>query len=221
MAPQITLYSHPGSPNPVKIAILLEALKVDYEVVNREFGNDGPNGLRSKAFLEINPTGRIPAIVDNEKDGHIVWESAAILNYIADRFDTIGDYSGTTTQERSTILQWISYQVSTLGPTLGESLHYLFRHPVKDLDNSVYQRNKTELAGILSLLDKQLENREWIALNRFTLADMAFVPQLAYMTLYDGITLDGYANLQAWVSRVKAIPSVKQAYLHFPRQNKP
>ncbi|KIJ27913.1 hypothetical protein M422DRAFT_235808 [Sphaerobolus stellatus SS14] len=217
MAPQVTLYSHPGSPNPLKVAILLEALNVSYEVINREFANDGPNGMKSAEFLKINPTGRIPALVDNE-NGHVVWESTAILTYIADRWDTAGEFRGKTPQERSLVIQYVSYQISTFGPALGESLHYLFNHPVKDLDRSVQERNHKELHTQFAFIDSQVKGRDWIALDRFSIADLSIVPQLVYLTQYDGLSLEGYPNLQAWVARTIAVESVKKGYKSFPGQ---
>ncbi|KAF8581449.1 thioredoxin-like protein, partial [Ramaria rubella] len=169
MAPQITLFGHTGGPNPPKIAILLEELGVEYEVDIRTMG-DGPKGVKNPEFLKVNPNGRVPAIIDHTNNDHIVWESGAILLYVAERFDKTGKYAGQTLEERSEVWQWLFYQVSGLGPSQGQVNWFRHFHQVKDLHPSVVERYQNECYRIYDVLEKRLGESEWLALNRFTIA---------------------------------------------------
>lgn len=77
----LTLHAHASGPNPIKIAIALEALGVPYEVKLWDFGDDATKGVKGKAFLAINENGRVPALED-PNTGVVSWESGAILNYM-------------------------------------------------------------------------------------------------------------------------------------------
>lgn len=166
---KITLYHHGLAPNPPKVAILLEELGVSYNLVKREFG-DGPIGVKNPEFLAINPNGRVPAIVDHTNNNKIVWESGAILLYLTERFDTSGKYAGKDINEKATVNEWLFFQVSGHGPIQGQVNYFKYLHPVKDLDQSVYDRYKNETYRVYGVLEKRLEGREFIALDRFTIA---------------------------------------------------
>lgn len=128
MAPQVTLYSHRGpGPNPFKVAILLEKLGLEYEVVALDFGDDAENGVKGKKFLAVNPNGRVPAIVDHQANDFVVWESGAILYYLVEKYDKEGKFFGKSIDEKTTTMQWLTHQLSGLGPTQGNlnyALHY-------------------------------------------------------------------------------------------------
>ncbi|KAF8583245.1 thioredoxin-like protein [Ramaria rubella] len=174
MIPKVTLYVHSFTPNPLKIAILLEELGVEYEAVQREL-NDGPHGVKGPEFLKINPNGRLPALIDHTNNDHTVWESGAILLYVSERFDPTHKFTGDTLEEHSQVWEWLFYQVSGLGPTQGQVIWFKTRHPVKDLHPSVLERYVNETCRIYDVLEKRLDKEgEWIALKRFTIAGMWF-----------------------------------------------
>ncbi|KIJ53948.1 hypothetical protein M422DRAFT_153619 [Sphaerobolus stellatus SS14] len=169
MDPKVILYAHGISPNPPKVAILLEELGVEYTIVEKEWGN-GLNGVKGEDFLKINPNGRVPALVDHTNNNFTVWESGAILLYIAERFDPSGKFIGKTLEERTEVLQWLMFQMSGIGPMQGQHHWFTFAHPVKNLDQSVYDRYRNEVYRLYGVLEKQLEDHEWIAIDRYTVA---------------------------------------------------
>ncbi|KAF8583242.1 glutathione S-transferase family protein [Ramaria rubella] len=206
MTPKVTIFVHGLAPNPIKIAILLEELNVEYHAIKKELG-DGPNGLKAPDFLKINPNGRIPALIDHTNNDHIVWESGAILLYIAERFDPTRRFIGITLEERSQVWEWLFFQVSGLGPTQGQVGWFRNYHPIKpgDMHPSVLER-------IYGVLEKRLEKEEgWLALKRFTIADIAHYPWL-FLAEKQGLSLNEFPKLAAYCEKIKVIPSVERAY---------
>lgn len=117
---QFTLYSHKGpGPNPLKAAILLQKLGLTYDVVALDFGDDAEKGVKGK-FLKVNPNGRVPALVDHQNKDFTIWESGAILYYIVEKYDTSGTFFGKSTDDKSVVMQWLTHQLSGLGPAQGQ-----------------------------------------------------------------------------------------------------
>jgi glutathione S-transferase len=117
MSTQYTLYSHRGpGPNPLKAAVLMEHLGLSYDVVPLDFGDDPEKGVKGAKFLKINPNGRVPCLVSNDSDKFSVWESGAILYYLCDKHDKEGKFLGKSTEERAIVMQWLTHQLSGLGP---------------------------------------------------------------------------------------------------------
>jgi len=75
------------------------------------------------SFLAINPNGRLPALIDHSEDDLMVWESGAILNYLSEKFDKDGKFSGKTLTERAKVQTWLFHQVSGLGPVQGQVMY--------------------------------------------------------------------------------------------------
>lgn len=94
-----------SGPNPLKVAILLEKLGLAYEVVPLDFGPDPDKGVKGKKFLKINPNGRVPALVDHKNSDFTVWESGAILYYLAEQYDSQGKYFGKDIKEKTVTMQ--------------------------------------------------------------------------------------------------------------------
>ncbi|GJJ09219.1 hypothetical protein Clacol_003441 [Clathrus columnatus] len=204
MSAQVTLFHHGTAPNPPKVAILLEELGVSYNLIKKEFG-DGPDGVKHPDFLAINPNGRVPALIDHTNNDKIVWESGAILLYVAEQFDKSGTFNGKNLDEKAIVWQWLIFQVSGHGPMQGQVNYFKFVHPVKDLDQSVYDRFKNETYRVYGVLEKQLEKQEWIALDRFTIAGL----RVAH---FGDLTLDGFPHLKAYFDKISKLPSVEAAY---------
>ncbi|GJJ09228.1 hypothetical protein Clacol_003450 [Clathrus columnatus] len=202
--PQVTLFYHGLAPNPPKVAILLEELGVSYKLIGKEFG-DGENGVKAPDFIAINPNGRVPAIIDHTNNDKIVWESGAILLYLAERFGKSGKYDGENLDEKAVVWEWLMFQVSGLGPMQGQVAFFKYYHPVKNLDQSVYDRFTNETYRVFGVLEKRLEKQEWIALDKFTIAGLRGV------AFFD-LKFDAYPHLKAYVDRIGKIPSVEAAY---------
>ncbi|KAK0273091.1 hypothetical protein LTR35_012503 [Friedmanniomyces endolithicus] len=112
----LVLHAHSTGPNPYKVAIALEALKVPYEVKLWQFG-DAPNGLKGPQFLKISENGRVPALED-PNTGVVSWESGACVNYVLrvyDKENVLGP-RGDSEQDRVDVEKWIFFLVSSIGP---------------------------------------------------------------------------------------------------------
>ncbi|GJJ10438.1 hypothetical protein Clacol_004664 [Clathrus columnatus] len=212
MDPQVTVFAHGKTPNPLKVMILLEELGVKYAVKKKEMG-DVENGMKRPDFLKINPNGRVPAIIDHTANDFIVWESGAILLYLAEKFGQDGRWVGKSLDERAQVWEWLMFQVSGLGPMQGQLNWFKHFHPVKNLDQSVYDRYSTETYRVYGVLEKRLTNtgNQWLALDCFTIVDIAFYPWLC-LAAFGNIDMNRFPKLKEYVTRISELPSVKAAY---------
>jgi glutathione S-transferase len=123
----LVLHAHTTGPNPIKIAIALETLKLPYEVKLWEFGDDAENGLKGAKFFEINENGRVPALQD-PNSGVVSWESGAIMNYIRRKYDTENKLGppGQTEQDIVDFEKWEYFLLTTLGPMAGQCNWYRY-----------------------------------------------------------------------------------------------
>ncbi|KIJ42013.1 hypothetical protein M422DRAFT_255034 [Sphaerobolus stellatus SS14] len=208
MAPKVTLFtdSNGQTPNPRKIAILLEELGIEHALIVKDFGGTDPkHGMKGEEYFKFTPNGRVPCLIDHTNNDFTVWESGAILLYVAERFDPSGRLRGETIQERTEVLKWLMFQISALGPMQGQVFWYKNLHPVKNLDQSVYDRYTNEVYRIYGVFEKQLEKHDWIALDRFTVADIA---NYTWLITYDqaGLSLTNFPKLAAYIERIRALP---------------
>lgn len=194
------LHAHALSGNSHKVRLLLGALGLAYE----EVAVDIPGGAqRAEAFLRLNPLGQVPVL----EDGAVTLrDSQAILAYLARRYDPADSWLPADAEGLGRVQQWLSFTANEIhhGANLAR-LHFLLGVPV-DLD-AVQRRARDALA----LLDARLEGRDWLELNRPTVADLACFPYAA-LAPEGGVELAPYPHLRAWIGRVKALPG----YLPMP-----
>ena len=147
-----------------KISIALEELGLPYTVHVIDMGK-----LEQKRpeFLRINPNGRIPAIVDREAGDFPVFESGAILIYLAEK---TGRLLLTDTKGRSTVIQWLMFQMGGIGPMMGQA-NVFFRYFPEKIQPAI-DRYQTEVRRLLGVLDTHLANREFLA-GDYSIADIA------------------------------------------------
>ncbi|KAF3932775.1 Glutathione-S-transferase [Dactylella cylindrospora] len=221
----ITVYAHYGStPNPPKVLILLELLGLPYTVVDKQMRGDesDPNHIKHPNFTSINPNGRIPAIVDPNNNDFAVWESAAILQYLAEKYDPSGKYYGKDIEERTLVNIWLAFQISGQGPMQGQ--YFWFNFPQlheakwgKPASDDVKERYKLEVARIYTVFEGQLERQkakgsEWVALDRLTIADIAWFVW-ARLSPGAGIDLEKFPLMKGWLGRLEALDAVKKTYV--------
>lgn len=118
----LLLHAHATGPNPIKIAIALEALRLPYNVKMWQFGDDPEHGVKGQSFLTINENGRVPALED-PNTGVVSWESGACLNYIRrvyDKTNLLGPVSDSE-QDRVDLEKWEYFLLTTLGPMTGQT----------------------------------------------------------------------------------------------------
>ena len=193
----IDLYTA-ATPNGHKISIALEEMGLPYTVHALSL-TAGEQKL--PAFLEINPNGRIPAIVDRDSDDFAVFESGAILVYLAEK---TGQFLPTDVKGRSRVMQWLMFQMGGVGPMMGQA-NVFFRYAPEKLPWAIgrYQR---EVRRLFEVLDRQLGREPYLA-GDYSIADMATWPWVrAYE--WSGVEIDGLANLQRWLDAVGERPGV-------------
>jgi len=169
---RLQLYSLP-TPNGVKAAIMLEEIGLPYEVHRVAFDK---NDQLSPEFLSLNPNNKIPAIIDPDGPGGRplpLWESGAILIYLADK---TGKLLPRDPALRYQAIQWLMFQMGGLGPMFGQ-LGFFHKFAGKDYeDKRPRDRYVAESKRLLAVLDKQLEGRDWIMGDEYTIADIATFP---------------------------------------------
>lgn len=203
----IDLYTAP-TPNGFKISIALEELGLPYAVHALDLG---AVEQKKPEFLKINPNGRIPAIVDRDAGDFAVFESGAILIYLAEK---TGKLMPADIKGRSTVLQWLMFQMSGVGPMQGQA-HVFLRYFDEKLP-SVISRYQNETKRLYRVLDARLADREWLA-DDYSIADIATWP---WVRSHDwaGVAIDDLPHLQAWCDRMAARPAAARGILIPPRQ---
>ena len=195
----IQLYSYP-TPNGVKVSIALEEMGLAYEPHLVTLKDED---VKSNAFLSLNPNNKIPAILDpNGPDGEPIalWESGAILLYLAEKS---GKFGGKTATEKIHITKWLMFQMGGLGPMLGQ-LGFFSKFAGKEIeDPRPVQRYINESKRLLAVLEKQLDGQDWIT-GEYSIADMAIAPWLNALEFYGTKDVTGYhslTNVPAYVDR--------------------
>jgi len=193
----IDLYSA-ATPNGYKASIALEELELPYELHWLKL-SDGDQ--KQPWFLKINPNGRIPAIVDREAGDFAVFESGAILIYLAEK---TGRLMPTDAKGRSEVIQWLMFQMGGLGPMMGQA-NVFYRYFPEKLQGAI-DRYQHESRRLLEVLDGRLADHEYLA-GDYSIADIA---NWTWARTYDwsGVDVSGLDNLLRWIDTVDARPAV-------------
>jgi GST-like protein len=198
--PVIELYSA-ATPNGQKIHIMLEETGLPYTVhwVDIDRGEQF-----EPEFLKISPNNKIPAIVDHEAPGgapFAVFESGAILIYLADK---TGRFLPTEPLARSLVLQWLMFQMGSVGPMLGQAHH--FRAYTREKIAYAFERYTNEAGRIYGILDGRLAEHQYLA-GDYSIADMATFP---WIRLHgrQGQDLDRFPGLKRWFEEIARRPAV-------------
>ncbi len=195
----IDLYTS-ATPNGWKAAITLEELELPYEVHALQLGE---GDQKKPDYLKINPNGRIPTIIDRDEDNFVVFESGAIMIYLADK---AGRLIPTAAKPRSEVIQWLMFQVGGLGPMLGQANVFYRYFPEKI--PAVIERYQNESKRLLTVLDTRLEDREYLV-DDFSIADIAHW-SWARIHYYAGVEIDDLPHLQRWLALLDAKPSCQK-----------
>lgn len=159
-------------------------------------------------FLRINPNGKIPVLVDSQGPGGqpiTVFESGAILLYLADK---TGRLMPDSALGRYQVLQWLMFQVSGLGPTLGQNRH--FRSVAAERIEYAIQRYTAETRRLFEVMDARLATSRFIAGDEYTLADIAIFPGLRHVSGH-GMDWADFPRLKAWFDTIAQRPAVRRA----------
>jgi GST-like protein len=200
----IDLYTWP-TPNGHKIHIMLEETGLDYRVIPVDI-NKGDQF--EPAFLEISPNNKMPAMVDPHGPGgepFSLFESGAILIYLAEK---TGQFMPTEPRARHTVLQWLMFQMGSIGPMLGQAHH--FRVYAKEKIPYAIERYTNEATRLYHVLDRRLEMSEWVGGPDYTIADMAIWPWLRRPER-QGQNLADFPHLERWWHEMVERPAVQRA----------
>jgi len=199
----IDVYST-ATPNGHKVHIMLEECGLPYRVHHIDIG---VGDQFKPEFLAISPNNKIPAIVDADgPDGKPIslFESGAILVYLASK---TGKFLGSTDREKFTTLQWVMFQMGSIGPMLGQAHHFRIYAPEK-IEYAI-NRYTNEAKRLYGVMDKQLAQRAFLAGDDYTIADIATFPWTRSWK-NQGIELADFPNLKRWFDEISARPAVKR-----------
>jgi GST-like protein len=194
-----TLYTAP-TPNGRKISIALEELSLDYRVHALDLAE---GEQKQPWFLKLNPNGRIPVIVDHENDDFPVFESGAILLYLA---EGAGALLGRNATQRSLCQQWLMFQMGGVGPMQGQA-NVFFRYAPERIPYAI-SRYQREVRRLYEVLDHRLDQAEYLA-EVYSIADIATYPWVA-VHAWSGVEIDGLDHLQRWMRSIAARPAVER-----------
>src|SRR3954470_13980145 len=197
----IRLHDLEVSGNCYKIRLFLSLLGIAYEKVpvNTRSGEQ-----KRPAFLALNPRGQVPVLED---DGFVVWDSASILVYLARKYAP--DWYPTEPREAAEVARWVAISQQTEITVTGLSrARAITLFGVAGNLADFQERGR----HFLRFLDGHLRDREWLALDRPTIADIACYPYIA-LAPDGGVSLDDYEFLNAWFARIRALPG----YIELPK----
>lgn len=202
----IELYTAP-TPNGDKVSITLEELGLPYEVRAIDLAS---GAQKEPWFTAINPNGRIPAIVDKGNGDFPVFESGAIMLYLAEQAGKLipSDRNG-----RSRVIQWLMFQMGGLGPMMGQAnvfTRYFPEHLPAAID-----RYRRESRRLLEVLNTRLADNEYLA-GDYSIADIA---NFCWARTHEwpGVSIDGLDHLKRWLDAIAARPAVQRGLAVPPR----
>ncbi|WP_372707724.1 glutathione S-transferase family protein [Brevundimonas sp.] len=194
----ISLYTAP-TPNGWKASVALEELGLPYQVHAIDLLS---GAQRAPDYLAINPNGRIPAIVDHDADDFAVFESGAILIYLAEK---TGQLMPSDAKGRSRLLQWLMFQMGGIGPMMGQAnvFHRYFPEKIQ----VVIDRYQGESGRLFGVLDRHLADHEWLA-GDYSIADIA---NWCWVRTHkwSGVNIEPFEHLQRWVAAIAARPAAQ------------
>jgi GSH-dependent disulfide-bond oxidoreductase len=193
-----------ATPNGHKVHIMLEECGLPYRAIPVDIG---AGDQFKPEFLRISPNNKIPAIIDPDgPDGKPIslFESGAILVYLAGK---TGKFLPRLDREKYEVLEWLMFQMGTVGPMLGQAHHFRMYAPEK-LEYAI-NRYSNEAKRLYGVIDKRLAQKKWLGGNDYSIADIATFPWLRSWQ-NQGIVLSEYPNLQAWFDKISERPAVQR-----------
>ena len=200
----ITLYTA-ATMNGWKPLIFLEESGLNYSLEPIDFS---ARTHKTPAFLALNPNGKIPVLVDHAASDFVVFESGAMLWYLAEKSDL---FLSDDPKLRSETLQWLMLQMGGVGPMMGQTMFFRrFAPHQEEASESALKRFTTESRRLFEVLNTRLYGRDWLAGEAYSIADMAMFPWVRCHS-WAGVSIDGLDALAAWIARIDARPAVRRA----------
>jgi len=203
----IRFYFHP-TPNPAKVALMLEEVGLSYEVIPV----DTSKGEQHKPeFRAINPNGKVPAIVDTDGPGGKetrVFDSGAILLYLGEK---TGRLIGSPS-EKGELLSWLFFIATGIGPFSGQAVH--FQHAAPEKLSYAINRYRREVERHYEVLDLHLKGRDFLVGDEFSIADISawgWLDRAPRVLPGESEPIEAFPNLQRWFKAIDARPAVAKA----------
>ncbi len=195
----IDLYTSP-TPNGWKASVTLEELGLPYHVHNVDLMK---GEQKTPAYLQLNPNGRIPTIVDRDNGDFAVFESGAIMVYLAEK---TGQLMPTDVKGRSLVMQWLMFQMGGIGPMMGQA-NVFFRYFPEKIQ-PVIDRYQNESRRLFEVLDRRLGESEWLAAD-YSIADIA---NWCWVRTYkwSGVNIEELPHLRRWLDVMKQRPACQR-----------
>ncbi len=198
----IELYGSP-TPSAYTVAIMLEEIGLNYSVFPV---NKSSNEQLELEFLKSSPNNIFPVILDRngpESKPLVIFEPGAILMYLAEK---TGKFMPEQSSERFDVLQWLLFENSKIGPTLGNTKHFMYHAP-EEVPYAV-KRFNNEAKRIFTIIENQLAENDFLA-GDYSIADIATFPWLKEYERY-GIEEDTIPHICAWLERVSERKAVNK-----------
>jgi glutathione S-transferase len=189
-----------ATPNGWKASITLEELALPYKVRRIDFDK---REQKEPWYLKLNPNGRIPTIVDHDNGGFAVFESGALMIYLAEK---AGKLLPADVKGRSLVIQWLMFQMGGVGPMMGQA-NVFYRYAPERIPYAI-ERYQREVRRLLEVLDTRLADNEYLA-GDYSIADIA---NWSWVRGYkwSGVTLDGLEHLTRWLEAIGKRPAVER-----------
>jgi len=196
----IDLYTAP-TPNGWKASVTLEELEIPYETTAVDLSK---NVQKEAWFLAISPNGRIPAMVDRDENDLAIFESGAIMIYLAEK---AGKLLPTDAAGRSRVIQWLMFQMGGIGPMMGQA-NVFFRYFPEKIQPAI-DRYQNETRRLFEVIERGLSDSEWLIGSEFTIADIA---NWCWVRTYkwSGVSIEGLPNLRRWLDAIRGRPGCQR-----------
>lgn len=187
-----------ASPNGWKISVTLEEMGLPYRVCSLPTSE-----RKGPTYLAINPNGRVPAIVDRGADDFAVFETGAIMIYLA---EASGMLLPSSPKGRSQVIQWLMWQMAGIGPMMGQSNVFNRYYPTHVPEAA--DRYKRECRRLFEVLDTRLRDHEFLV-DDYSIADIA---TWCWVRIYPWakIPADDLIHVQRWLRTIADRPAVQR-----------
>ncbi|UIJ73461.1 glutathione S-transferase family protein [Aurantimonas sp. HBX-1] len=191
----VKLYRSAKSGHCHRVQLMLSLLEIPYETIELDMAN---GAHKAADYLMLSPLGEVPAIED---DGVVLSDSNAIITYLAERYSDAGKWRGATPVEAGEVQRWLSIAAGEIAA--GPCAARLVTVFGASLD---HEAAKAKSRALFKLMDAHLKDRDWLAADRTTLADIAGYSYVAHAP-EGGVGLTPYPKIRAWLARIEALPN--------------
>ena len=200
----IHLYTAPTS-NGWKPIIFLEEAGIKYDITSVDFAK---KEQKAPEYLKLNPNGRIPTIIDRSNNNFVVFESGAILWYLAEKYNR---FLPKNSNDKSLTLQWLMFQMANIGPIMGQAMYFQrIAAKLGEQHPFAIKRYVKESRRLMEILNTHLKGRQYLVADEYTVADIATYPW-ARAYYWAKLSVDGLPYLNAWFDRIDAREATQRA----------